>query len=468
MSHLRFFLLSILAMCVSAAARNPVPFINQPLVPDSARPGGSQFTLIVNGAGFVSGSSVNWNGRPLQTTFVSATQLTAVVPAANIGAAQTASVTVNNGQPGGSSNSVLFPVRQPAKSGSLQETSLGNVSVLGGSIAVADFNGDGILDFANCDYDVAVSLGNGDGTFGAPSVISPIGCNGQILAADFNGDGKIDLAILQEDVEIFLGNGDGTFQNPIDTGGLPLYTWSFTAGDFNHDGNLDLAIGGIGTDNSGIVVLLPGNGDGTFGAARNVSVHSGAPDTDGVTFVTTADINHDGYLDLAVVSEVAINQREIFILLGESNGGFKVLPKVGPGYGALALADFNGDGNLDLVSNMGDVVVGLGNGDGTFGPPAIYKVAGTCCGDVVVGDFNGDGFLDIGVAEVNYPGYPYIDILAGTGKGTFAPSRKSASTLYTGGNLAVGDFNGDGKLDLLLSSSPDFGGVDVYLQQGPN
>jgi|HubBroStandDraft_6_1064221.scaffolds.fasta_scaffold21173_2 hypothetical protein len=466
MRYLRFVLLSVFAICATVVAENPIPFINQPLMPDSAQPGGKGFTLTINGAGFVSGATVHWNEHSLPTTFVSGTQLTAAVPRSDISHAQTATITVGNPRPGGgSSNPVFFPVRRPAKSVALQENALGNVSVLGGSIAVADFNGDGILDFANCDYDVAVSLGNGDGTFKAPSIISQMNCNGKILAGDFNGDGKVDLAVLQDDVLIFLGNGDGTFQNAIDTGGLPLYTWSFTAGDFNRDGKLDLAIGGLDSDNFGVVILLFGKGDGTFRAPKEVRVNNSGSNGVGVVYVATADINHDGNLDLAVVSQTSINHRAIFALLGQGDGSFKVLPRVGSGYGDLALADVNGDGNLDMVSDVGDIVVRLGNGDGTFDRPVGYKVAGGCCGDLVVGDFNGDGIPDIGVARDNYPGDPFINVLRGVGDGTFEPDLKFTSSLYTGGYLAIGDFNDDGKLDFLMSSSPDFGGVDVYLQE---
>src|SRR5437667_9031661 len=91
---------------------NPVPFVNQPLVPSAVAPGGPDFTLTVNGTGFVSGATVNWNDTPLATNFVSASQLTATVPAANIATAATASVTATNPTPGGgSSNVVLLPVR---------------------------------------------------------------------------------------------------------------------------------------------------------------------------------------------------------------------------------------------------------------------------------------------------------------------------------------------------------------------
>ena len=85
-------------------ASNPVPFVNQPLVPAAVAPAGPGFTLTVNGAGFVSGSVVNWNGTPLATTFVSAIKLTSTVPAANVFTTGTARVTVVNPGPGGGSS----------------------------------------------------------------------------------------------------------------------------------------------------------------------------------------------------------------------------------------------------------------------------------------------------------------------------------------------------------------------------
>lgn len=94
-----------------ALAQNPVPFVNQPLVPDATGPGGPDFTLTVNGTGFISGSVVNWNGTALTTQFVTGSKLTATVPAANIATASTASVTVVNPAPGGGrSNVEFFPV----------------------------------------------------------------------------------------------------------------------------------------------------------------------------------------------------------------------------------------------------------------------------------------------------------------------------------------------------------------------
>ena len=90
----------VMPVCLTAQPANPVPLINQPLVPAAATPGGAAFTLTVNGTGFVSGSVVQWNGSPLATTFVSGSSLTAAVPASDIATASTASVTVVNPSPG--------------------------------------------------------------------------------------------------------------------------------------------------------------------------------------------------------------------------------------------------------------------------------------------------------------------------------------------------------------------------------
>ena len=102
----------------TAIGQNPVPFIDQPLVPDATAPGGAGFTLTVNGAGFVAASTVNWNGSPLATTFVNNHQLTATVPASDIATASTASVTVVNPSPGGgvSNTSQLRRRRRPSLS----------------------------------------------------------------------------------------------------------------------------------------------------------------------------------------------------------------------------------------------------------------------------------------------------------------------------------------------------------------
>ena len=104
-----FVCISLMIVCSLAQAQsNPVPLINQPLIPTSAVPGGPSFRLTVNGTGFVSGATVNWNSTALTTTFVSSSQLTATVPTANVANAGTATITVTPHGSGQTASSAVF------------------------------------------------------------------------------------------------------------------------------------------------------------------------------------------------------------------------------------------------------------------------------------------------------------------------------------------------------------------------
>jgi hypothetical protein len=178
---------------------NPVPLINQPLVPDARKPGGAEFMLTVNGTGFVSTSVVKWNGSSQTTTFMSSSQLIAKILASDVVAARTVSVTVVNPSPGGgTSNVVFFEVTPPSSSITMSAPSTFDIETGPGSVAVGDFNGDGKLDlvvgnvFSNA---VRVLLGEGNGTFQAAvdygTGISP----SAVEVGDFNGDGRLDLVV---------------------------------------------------------------------------------------------------------------------------------------------------------------------------------------------------------------------------------------------------------------------------------
>jgi VCBS repeat protein/Big-like domain-containing protein/FG-GAP repeat protein len=351
------------------------------------------------------------------------------------------------------------------------------------SVTVGDFNGDGKPDLAVASFqgdskwnNLSVLLGNGDGTF-QPAVNYPGGLASiSVTVGDFNGDGKADVALANyqgNNVSVLLGNGDGTFQEaPSYAAGIcPA---SVTMGDFNGDGKLDIAVANGGNPFAGVVgsvSVLLGNGDGTFQPALNYEAGLGP------ISVAIADFNGDGKLDMAVVNNGSAN---VSVLLGNGDGTFQAAVNYAVGIGpfSLTVGDFNGDSKLDLaVTNIqGDnVSVLLGNGDGTFRPAMNYSV-GKSPTSVSVGDFNGDGKLDLAVANASCNNPPYcssqgtISLLLGNGDGTFR-----AAVNYAVGSdpfsVTVGDFNGDGKLDLAVANAgnPDAfiaGSVSVLLGNG--
>jgi len=323
------------------------------------------------------------------------------------------------------------------------------------SVAVADFNGDGIPDLAVVNTgsnNVTLLLGNGSGGFtaasGGPFAVAPAPAS--VAAGDFNGDGKPDLVTASTGtpgiVSILIGKGDGTFQPAVTYPMLPGLALgpAIAVADFNGDGKADLATANI---NSAHVAVLLGNGDGTFGSAVGYLAANTS------TSLALADFNGDGKLDIATG-----NAGSISLLRGNGNGTFQaalVYQNAGPQGQTIATGDFNGDGKPDLVSanSFGDnVSVLLGNGDGTFQSAATYA-AGTEPRWVVVADFNGDGRLDLAVAN---EGDNDVTLLLGNGAGGFTAATGAPFTVGNGPvYVAAGDFNGDGRPDLVAVNYAD-------------
>ncbi|HEX8816620.1 MAG TPA: FG-GAP-like repeat-containing protein [Terriglobales bacterium] len=458
-------LLMMLASASLLAQSNPVPFVNLPLVPDATSPGGAAFTLTVNGTGFVSGSVINWNGSPLTTTFVSQSQLTATVPAANIANPTTASITVSSpGTP--ASNVQFFSVFNPIVTLSFSNytdlfpyTEL-NLSPFTTGFVTGDFNGDGKLDVAATgntpnnappsNQSLVILLGNGDGSFQTPIVYWDQQYYAAIVAGDFNGDGKLDVAAAPYNGPgaVFLGNGDGTFQpaKAFATNGPNSYDyWLAFTGDFNGDGNLDLALGyGNGTSSSGVAVFL-GNGDGTFQNALDT------PESDFWYPEAVGDFNGDGKLDIAGVGHNDFGPA-LFILLGNGDGTFQS-PLIGTapfptGVYQIVTADFNGDGMLDLAilgngSGGEGVWIQLGNGDGTFRAQGEYGGGIVFSTYITAVDLNADGKVDLATSYTLSA--ENLLVLLNNGDGTFQTPLSFPASAEV---FLPGDFNGDGRMDM--------------------
>ncbi len=364
--------------------------------------------------------------------------------------------------------------------GTFQGTRLLPAGQLSRGLAIADLNADGKPDVvvANQDSgDLSVFLGQGNGKFQAlPSSPNTSGFGGpvSVAAADFNGDGKMDIATVEQSaqsVAISLGNGDGSFRAPIP---LPAGTTpvAVAVGDLNGDGKPDLVVAdrgsqAVGVTDLGAVWVYLSNGS-TFLPVKRFAAGS-YPSS-----IAIKDVNLDGKPDL-VVSNAGFGGNDtggVSVLLGNGDGTFRTAVSyiIGQFEFSVAVADINSDGRPDLVLPAVDdnfnqeVLIFLGKGDGTFLAPSSL-MASQPGSSVIVGDFNGDGKPDLVLA--NCCGDTAMSYFLGNGDGTFQPE-----ALFNGGPntefVASADFNHDGKPDLAIANAPDnSGGLTILLNTTP-
>ncbi len=339
-----------------------------------------------------------------------------------------------------------------------------------GSVA-GDFNNDGKIDVAvinslGFNSVVAVTLGNGDGTFQAP-MTTPMEPNGVRLATgDFNQDNKLDLAVALSSagaVGIMLGNGNGTF------GLTDLYTAQpgtsrLAIADFNGDSRLDIAASNF-TVNSFSVFF--GNANGSFGTATNYSVDGS------IGGLASADFDQDGDNDLSVahgdndvsntgtrLSYYRNNGAGIFSLVSQKTGLYTSRAEV-------KAEDITGDSVPDIVMG-GSYLAGLpdqiarlyafrtenSGGQTTFNDNGNRQWGisfSTTISDIALGDVNSDGQKDI-VALNSYNGN--LSVIITGNNGAFTPS----INYYAGNsplNVYLRDLNGDTKLDIIVTNSGD-------------
>jgi hypothetical protein len=333
------------------------------------------------------------------------------------------------------------PIVSPAGTGT-------SIEILG-DYRLGDFRKSGHLDLlaigGNTAFEPSSQViffqpGNGDGSFGKAVEVTTTGADGQMAVADFNGDGKLDFVTINgsqtHTLTPFLGNGDGTFHAGT------AVTFSDTndsigrvyATDLNRDGKMDVLLfdtaNGYWTTGSAVWEFL-GNGDGTFGAGKELYT--------GFQPMTMDDLNNDGHLDIA--------RYDFFWPDGETET-----------FGPVKFTNYLGQADGSFVESSSYTSY-----TGTAESTKPYEQFGDPAASSITGDFNGDGKVDEVAYESGLPYFNYAQILMGNGDGTFTPTYNDYGFSYSYYPVYGADLNGDGKKDLV---TVDYGGSSMVITRG--
>ncbi len=366
-------------------------------------------------------------------------------------------------------------------------------------LSFADLNQDGktdaiLLDREGTNAEIFAVAFLNDGTGRFTPVTSDTGISwtansqGDYRLGDFRNVGRLDMLAIgtfsftsaTQYILYLKGNGDGTFAKatPVMTAGAEGI---LATGDFNHDGKLDFVA--VDGSNACTLTTFLGNGDGTFHALAPISFNDTGNGTGG-TFPLRAwagDFNRDGKLDVLVFTSgngYATTESGVWEFDGKGDGTFQTPRQLFTAFQPFALADLNGDGNLDIANYVlwsNETTLGparftsyLGQADGTFAqsssyapyagvPSAVlpYQQNGDPLSSSLVGDFKGSGKLDEVAFQqpANFaPGEPYAQFLMGNGDGTFTPTY-DIFPFYGGYPVYARDLDSDGIADMVQVNS---------------
>jgi len=348
------------------------------------------------------------------------------------------------------------------------------------SFTSADFNKDDKLDFAAvfgvAGGEVGVYLGNGDGTFLSPTLYSSVDSPNSISATDVDGDDNIDLVLGENGgglfapgpgtifgsggLQVLFGNGNGKFRGAIN---YNAGSGTYAIGDISGKGFADIITP---------AALLQGNGTGSF-TVHSAAQFPGLPASQAGTVLRLADLNGDKILDAVLTTTSSAHASAPFVALGKSGGTFAAgtfLTSV-PHAIDINIADVNGDKIPDLIVLSSPTGTGiqlhvlLGNGKGAFGSPQKVVLPASAAesmgGRIYSAALVKGGHIDLVVVdEGNLTSNPVakggVYILPGKGNGTFGAAT-SITSIANPFDVAIGDVNKDGNLDLVVSPSTSMG-----------
>jgi hypothetical protein len=361
--------------------------------------------------------------------------------------------------------------------------------------ALVDINGDGFLDLAalpRLGEGARVWLGNGKGTWAEASrgLEMPVSCGGGVALGDVNNDRRLDLVVGDhcEGVFVYLGDGQGHWNastkkalNPRVSQARPredeeddsfIGAEDVALGDVNKDGSLDLVA--AASNEGGFSVYLGGGSRNTW---KEVTVYDGLPSAQDpepgdeeragwANRVLLTDLDGDGHLD--VVASYYAGPR---VWRGDGTGKWQSFssglarPSTGGLYRGLAVGDVNKDGRVDLVvaNTSGGPEAYLQRSDGTWErspSTALSSLAGGA-DSVALGDLDGDSHLDLVIGgRRTRGGEGGLFVFLGNGKAEWAEveqTRLPAEGYPFIWGIALGDVNGDGKLDLAVATGANAG-----------
>lgn len=326
------------------------------------------------------------------------------------------------------------------------------------ALAVGDIDRDGHADVVTANYSgdtLSILHGDGAGGFSAPETLSTGHLPNSVALGQFDGNPLLDVASADQGGSVTLFLNGSTSASTIPLGGNPS---RLLVADVDKDGREDLIV--LAQANASLLVLA-GNGDGTFKGPTSYSLPSGTID------IAVADIDSDGTDDVvALARTLGLSKATIAILRGRGDGTFAPSTSqvdVGSAADALVIADISGDGVRDLIMTDhqdNTLIVALGVGHGTFDQPRVYDTAlGPAA--LTVADLDGRDGPDIAVATSS----ALVSVLLNDGRGTLSP--RSDTPIRGGGHaITAGDFLERGRADLAIAVGAA-NEIDVLLANGP-